>query len=152
MFVAKIIDAKGRVTEVTARMRYAVYVKQYYGNKIVAMFENISGAEDWCKKNWAGAEVVAYDDFEYSLPWTLGRPVAVAAHHAEMGTDDVFPPEIFWSEAEFWQRWVSGRRIVAIHRFKAGAKFRAEGRPKARVIVEPRKEWNGYGLIANFER
>jgi hypothetical protein len=100
----------------------------------------------------AGAEIVAYDDFEYSLPWTLGRPVPVAAHRAEMGTDDVYPPEIFWSEAEFWERWGSGRRIVAIHRFKTGAKFRAEGRPKARVIVEPRKEWNGYGLIANFER
>jgi 4-amino-4-deoxy-L-arabinose transferase-like glycosyltransferase len=99
-----------------------------------------------------GAEVVAYDDFEYSLPWTLGRPVAVAAHTAEMGTDDVFPPEIFWSEKEFWERWGSGRRIVAIHRFKEGSKFRAEGRPKARVIVEPRKEWNGYGVIANFER
>lgn len=59
MFTAKLIDTKGKIVEAPARMRYAVYVKQYYGNKVVAMFENLSGAQEYCDRFWNGADVVA---------------------------------------------------------------------------------------------
>lgn len=75
MFIAKLINAKGEVVEAKARMRYAVYVKMYYGNKIVAMFENMTGAQAWRDKYWSvGGEVVALvrddDDHVAGYPTT----------------------------------------------------------------------------------
>jgi hypothetical protein len=74
VFTVKIIDGKGKITEATARMRYAVYVKQYYGNKVVAMFENITGAQAWADKYWSGDTVVALvrddDDHVVGYPTT----------------------------------------------------------------------------------
>ena len=74
----------------------------------------------------------------------------VAAYEGEMATDGVFPPEIFWSAAEFWGRWGSGRRMVAVIRGSDAAEFRGPGHPPPRFLVEPPTGRNGYGLVANY--
>jgi hypothetical protein len=46
-FTVQVIDAKGKEREVKATMRFGVYNKQYYGDKLIALFENLAGAERW---------------------------------------------------------------------------------------------------------
>jgi 4-amino-4-deoxy-L-arabinose transferase-like glycosyltransferase len=94
----------------------------------------------------AGATVVTYRCHAYSFPLLLERPVPVVAHRGEMGTDGALPPEIFWSGKEFWRRWDSGERIVALVRASDLDDFRKPGRAPPRILAS--KDYRA--LVANY--
>lgn len=72
------------------------------------------------------ALVVSYKCHANSLPLLLERKVPIVDHRGELATDGVLPPDVFWPPADFWLRWDSGERILALvseddlHEFSKG--------------------------------
>jgi hypothetical protein len=63
IFKVQVIDAKGKEREVKATMRFGVYNKQYYGDKLIALFEDLSAAERFIKDGFP-------DNTVYIVPLT----------------------------------------------------------------------------------
>jgi 4-amino-4-deoxy-L-arabinose transferase-like glycosyltransferase len=96
------------------------------------------------------AEVFMYDCFAANLPWTLGRTVPVVAYTGEMASDGKRPPEVLPSEEEFWRKWDSGERVLAVLRPRDRGAFRRPGRPVPRVLAGDLEAPRGFVLVANY--
>ena len=92
------------------------------------------------------ALVVNYQCHANAFPLLLERPVPVVAHRSELATDDVLPPEAFWKAKEFWARWESKERIVALVDDSDRKDFLLRSKTAPRILGE------GWGrlLVANY--
>jgi len=92
------------------------------------------------------AQVVSYRCYPQGIPWTLGHPIAVADYVSELGSDGERPAALYWSAAEFWRRWSSGTRLVAVVRRRDLPEFTASG-GSGRALATNR----GYVVLTNAE-
>lgn len=92
-----------------------------------------------------GAEVVSYRCYPQEFPWVLRHPIAVADYVAELGSDGVRAPELYWSRAEFWKRWNSPEHLVVVIKRRARAEFDASPAPGTSLGANRK-----YVVLANF--
>jgi len=97
-----------------------------------------------------GAEVYMYECFAANLPWTLGRTVPVVGYDGELASDGARPGEVFVPEREFWRRWDSDARVLAVLRPRDRAPFAAPGRRLPRVVSGDIESAAGFVLVANY--
>ena len=93
-----------------------------------------------------GALVVGYRCHANSFMLLLERPVPTVAHRGELGSAGDLPPAIFWKEPEFWARWDSPERVVALVRDRDRKAFLARSKAPVRVLGEV---WGRF-LAANY--
>jgi len=93
-----------------------------------------------------GGNVVAYDCYPQLLPWELQRPIPVAGYRGELGSDGVYPPELYWSRDQFWQAWGSSPRMMAVVARRALPWFQEHAHGAARVLSSNRH----WALLANW--
>jgi hypothetical protein len=82
-----------------------------------------------------GATVACYACFHPSFPWVLGRSVVVTDHEGELATDGVRPPALYWEKDEFWRRWNSGERILAVSDDRWWVNFLRRSRVPPRLLA-----------------
>jgi 4-amino-4-deoxy-L-arabinose transferase-like glycosyltransferase len=58
--------------------------------------------------------VVTFRCFLHSLPLVLGHPIVVVDHQNELASDGLRSPDLFWSQATFWEHWHSDAHMVAV--------------------------------------
>jgi 4-amino-4-deoxy-L-arabinose transferase-like glycosyltransferase len=91
------------------------------------------------------ARVVSYRCYPQDFPWVLRRPIAVADYVDELGSDDVRPPEYYWTRDEFWKRWNSGEHLVVVVKRRTRAEF-----DRSNVRGTPLAANRKYVVLANF--
>jgi len=94
-----------------------------------------------------GALVVTFRCHANAFPLLLERTVPIIApHKGELATDGVLPPEVFWKGKEFWARWESGERVVALVDDSDRDDFLRRSKAPPRILGE------GWGriLVANY--
>jgi len=95
---------------------------------------------------WRPEQVVCYRNFSPSLPWTLKRTVPVVEARGELADDGIMPPGLFWKEDEFWRRWNSGERFLALVASGEREAFVHHEGPPPVMVAQNRK----FTLFANF--
>ena len=91
------------------------------------------------------ARVVSYRCYPQDFPWVLRRPIAVADYVDELGSDDVRPPEYYWTRDEFWKRWNAGEHLVVVVKRRTRAEF-----DRSSVRGTPLAANRKYVVLANF--
>jgi 4-amino-4-deoxy-L-arabinose transferase-like glycosyltransferase len=94
-----------------------------------------------------GALVVTYRCHANAFMLRFERPIPAAGHDGEMATNVAGPPEHFWTGREFWRRWESGERVVALVNDRHWGEFRARSKAPVRLLAEG---WQGRRLVANY--
>jgi 4-amino-4-deoxy-L-arabinose transferase-like glycosyltransferase len=95
--------------------------------------------------NVPGARVVAYHGYPQSLALTLGHAIPVVDYVGELASDGARPPEIFWSNDEFWRRWRAGEPMAVVIRRRALADWTAQGLPVPMTVASNK----GYLVVTN---
>ena len=84
----------------------------------------------------AGARIVSYRCYVQTFPWRLRRVVPLADYRGELEDQWLSRErrdEIFWTRSQFWARWGSGDRLVALLRARDRADFE-RAQPAARFL------------------